>query len=88
MTDHLWRERFGSLCSNGVLAYAASLVVAWLLGLAAHRLWFSPLAHIPGPRLAAVTGLFEFYYDCILGGRYIFEIEKMHQQYGWSFLFP
>jgi hypothetical protein len=66
--------------------YTACLAVAWLLGVAVRRLWFNPLARIPGPRLAAVTGLYEFYYECILGEKYIFEIEKMHQRYCWLFL--
>ncbi|KAE9364044.1 cytochrome P450 [Stipitochalara longipes BDJ] len=47
-----------------------------------YRLYFSPLSHIPGRRLAAVTNLYACYYDLICGGQYIWEIEKMHQQYG------
>jgi hypothetical protein len=77
MADNWWRERCGSFLT-GLPAYAACLSVVWLLGLAIVRLWLSPLRRIPGPRLAAATGLYEFYYDCILGGKYIFEIEKMH----------
>ncbi|CAD6587386.1 MAG: hypothetical protein ASARMPREDX12_002831 [Alectoria sarmentosa] len=37
---------------------------------------------IPGPKLAAATGWYEFYYDCLLAGKYIFEIERMHEVYG------
>ena len=83
MADQTSRELFGSLTSIGLPVIAACVVGSWLLALAVDRLWFSPLSRIPGPRLAAATGLYEFYYECILGGKYIFEIEKMHQQYGW-----
>lgn len=47
-----------------------------------YRLYFHPLSHIPGPKLAACTHLYEFYYNVILSGKYLFEMEKMHQQYG------
>lgn len=82
MADHWLPENVRSLYSMGLPGYAAGVGLLWLLGLIVARLWFSPLARIPGPRLAAVTGLYEFYYDCVLGGKYIFEIEKMHQRYG------
>ncbi|KAH7136179.1 cytochrome P450 [Dendryphion nanum] len=46
------------------------------------RLWLSPIAHIPGPRLAAATRLYEAYYDLVLGGQYTFKIGELHKQYG------
>ena len=50
--------------------------------LAIYRLYFAPLAGFPGPKLAAATGWYEFWYDFVLKGKYIFEIEKMHKKYG------
>lgn len=50
--------------------------------LVVYRLYFSALAKIPGPKIAAATGWYEFYYDCVLAGKYIFEIERMHDIYG------
>lgn len=47
-----------------------------------YRLYFHPLSKIPGPRLAAISSLYEFYYDVVKGGMYIWEVEKMHRQYG------
>lgn len=47
-----------------------------------YRLYFHDLCHIPGPKLAAITHGYEFYHDVIRNGVYIWEIEKMHQQYG------
>ncbi|KAL8858235.1 MAG: hypothetical protein Q9178_005247 [Gyalolechia marmorata] len=42
----------------------------------------SPIARFPGRKIAALTLWYEFYYDVIKGGEYIWEIEKMHKQYG------
>ena len=57
--------------------YAASIVI--------HRLYLSPLAKFPGPRLAAATYVYEFYYNWWCQGKYIYEIEKMHNKYGmWA----
>lgn len=53
----------------------------FLLG-AIHRLYFSPIAQFPGPKLAAVTFWYEFYYDIILRGQYIFKVRELHATYG------
>lgn len=56
------------------LVYASCLTV--------QRLWLSPIAHVPGPKLAALTQYYEFYYDIILGGQYTFKILELHKKYG------
>lgn len=56
----------------------------FLFARAVYRAFFHPLRKVPGPKLAAATYLYEFYYDIILGGRYIFQIEKLHKKYGTS----
>jgi hypothetical protein len=33
----------------------ATVTVIYLIALAVYRLWFSPISHIPGPKLAAIT---------------------------------
>lgn len=58
------------------------LLAAYTLYGAIWRLYLSPIAHIPGPRLAALTWLYEFYYDIVLGGQYVFKMVDMHKQYG------
>lgn len=58
-----------------LLSAALFYVVLW-------RLFLSPIANIPGPRLAALTGLVEFYYDVVKGGKYLFKIEEWHEKYG------
>lgn len=56
--------------------------LVYLLVLVVYRLYFSPLAHFPGSRLAASTGWYETYLDVFKGGQFIFQIEKWHRQYG------
>ena len=46
------------------------------------RLFLSPIAHIPGPKLAALTYWYEFYYDAFLPGQYIFKVKELHKRYG------
>ncbi|KAF6820849.1 cytochrome P450 [Colletotrichum plurivorum] len=58
----------------GYLAYGFGLVI--------YRLYFSPIAHIPGSKLTAATGWYETYLDVFKGGQFTFQIEKWHQQYG------
>ena len=64
----------------------ASIAILSSVGLAFHRLFLSPLAGFPGPKLAALTGFYEFYYDFFKGGKYVFEIQKMHEQHGQLYL--
>ncbi|MCJ1318281.1 hypothetical protein MMC15_003609 [Xylographa vitiligo] len=47
-----------------------------------YRLRFSPIADFPGPKLAALTLWYEFYYDVVLRGQYTFHIRDLHRQYG------
>ncbi|MCJ1434051.1 hypothetical protein MMC27_003417 [Xylographa pallens] len=47
-----------------------------------YRLLFSPIAGFPGPKLAALTLWYEFYYDVVLRGQYTFHIRDLHRQYG------
>lgn len=50
--------------------------------LAISRLLLSPLSRFPGPKLAAFTWAYEFYYDWILPGKYYECVEQMHKKYG------
>ena len=69
--------------------HTAVTVIAGLLALycfsgVIYRLQFHPLANIPGPKLAAATLWYEFFYDCILFGQYTFKIGELHEKYGIS----
>ncbi|RDW58461.1 hypothetical protein BP5796_12391 [Coleophoma crateriformis] len=46
------------------------------------RLYFSPISHFPGPKLAAITFWYQYYFNHILRGKYTYEIERLHREYG------
>jgi hypothetical protein len=56
--------------------------IAYLTYIILERLFLSPLASFPGPKMAAATGWYEFYFDYFRNGAYIFEIERLHRVYG------
>ncbi|ETS73447.1 hypothetical protein PFICI_15052 [Pestalotiopsis fici W106-1] len=49
-----------------------------------YRLYWSPIAKFPGPKLAASTYWYEAYYDFISkgGGQFTFQIKRLHEEYG------
>ena len=50
-----------------------------------YRLVLHPLSNVPGPKLAALTGWYESYFELFhkgLGGQYTFHIQKLHKTYG------
>ncbi|KAJ6092288.1 cytochrome P450 [Penicillium canescens] len=64
------------------VAALSSLCVLYIISLVVYRLYLHPLSGYPGPKIAALTVWYEFYYDGIQRGRYTFEIQRMHEQYG------
>jgi hypothetical protein len=60
------------------------LFLAYLLITTIYRLYFHPLAHIPGPQLAALTYLYEAYFDILKtpGGQYIYHLDILHAIHG------
>lgn len=73
-----WRETAVSSSIWTILLLWVTYVIAQCV----YNLYFHPLRKIPGPRLAAMTCLYEFWYDAVRGGAYIWEIRKMHEVYG------
>ena len=88
----------------GKILLAFACLAAYIVILAIYRLFFSPLAIFPGPKVAgiyqslgivqqtslaksftAITSLYQFYFDVIRGGEYIWQVEEMHKRYGESF---
>lgn len=58
------------------------LLGCWVILHWVYNLCFHPLRNIPGPRLAAMTSCFEFYYDVLSNGLYLRKIKEMHEAYG------
>ncbi|PVI02270.1 putative P450 monooxygenase [Periconia macrospinosa] len=65
-----------------LIGLAAVGLCVYLVGLGVYRLYFSPIAKFPGPKLAALTFWYEFYHDVVRGGQYVFKIDELHEQYG------
>ncbi|MCJ1388110.1 hypothetical protein MMC18_000955 [Xylographa bjoerkii] len=58
------------------------IFLCYLLSLGIHRLYLSPLAKVPGPKLAALASWYEFYHEHVKHGRYEWKIRDMHKKYG------
>lgn len=65
-----------------LLGVAAVGGASYCLLYVTYNIFFHPLAHIPGPRLAAATYLPEFFYDVLGSGLYTKQIQRMHHKYG------
>jgi hypothetical protein len=46
------------------------------------NIYFHPLSKFPGSKMAVCSSLYEFYYDVMRRGMFMWEIEKMHERYG------
>ena len=67
-----------------VFAAIFTLFTLYLAGLAVYRLYLSPIAKFPGPKLAALSRWYEFYYDVVLRGQFSNHITELHKIYGKS----
>lgn len=62
--------------------FTPALFACYWIGVIAYRLYFHPLAKFPGPKIAAATFIYEFYWDFAGHGAYLFKTEDMHERYG------
>lgn len=69
-----------------VVTLALVTYTAHWAGLVFYRLFLHPLQKVPGPKVAAATGWYEFYHDVILDGHYIKEYPRLHEKYGRLYL--
>jgi len=80
---------FGLINNSFSAAVAVSLVfLTYVSSLVVYRLYFHKLSKFPGPKLAAVSKWYEFYYDVYLKGQFVFKLQKLHEQYGKHRLSP
>ena len=68
-----------------LLQWIAVAIIGVVAYTTIQRLFFHPLAHIPGPRCTAASTLYQTYY-CFAGGgsRYYQKIKQLHDQYGMA----
>lgn len=84
------QTRHSNMIAGGIIATLSShawavcgiILGLYLSSLAIYRLFLHPLSSYPGPKIAALTVWYEFFYDCLLRGHYTFEIQRMHKKYG------
>ncbi|KEY73665.1 hypothetical protein S7711_07712 [Stachybotrys chartarum IBT 7711] len=77
-----WFPPLNEIDLRSILVASFIIATGYCLSTAIYRLYFSPLAKIPGDKLAALTSWYNGYYDVVVGGQYIFVVEEMHRKYG------
>ena len=82
--DGVRQDLYSSLGFTSLFAISAAFCILYSVALAVYRLYLSPLARFPGPKLAAFTQLYEAYYDLVSGGggNFTRRIKRMHEMYG------
>ncbi len=81
----LWKMAVTNLLTRPSLALPIIALLVWLsylVGIVVYRLYLSPIAKFPGPKLAALTKWYEFYYEVIRKGQFTFHIDELHNRYG------
>lgn len=74
--------KISSVSATEALVWVLVLIVLYNLALVTFRVYLSPLSKFPGPKLAAATLWYEFYYDVVRQGKFAWEIKRMHEIYG------
>ena len=70
---------------TGLLQIGLLCVICYVLAAGLYRSFLHPLSKFPGPRLAALTFCYEYYYEVFPHtGRYMWKIKQLHEKYGTS----
>ncbi|EGN98958.1 hypothetical protein SERLA73DRAFT_181706 [Serpula lacrymans var. lacrymans S7.3] len=64
------------------LSVVVQATVSYLVIGAVWKLYFHPLANFPGPKLAALTRLYQAYYDIVKDGSLVNHLWILHRKYG------
>ncbi|KAF7509483.1 hypothetical protein GJ744_008046 [Endocarpon pusillum] len=85
-SDHIphyfQKTTMGSTVTVQAAWLVITIVIINVLYRCLYRIYLSPLAAIPGPKTAALTGAYEQYYDLIEKARFPWKIEQLHKKYG------
>jgi hypothetical protein len=65
-----------------VIQILLAIIGSHLASIVIWRLFLSPISNIPGPKFAALTSWYEFCYDVIKPGQFVWHIQDLHLQYG------
>ncbi|QDS68003.1 hypothetical protein FKW77_009364 [Venturia effusa] len=76
-----WLSTLKAQLSTLVL-WATVLLIVVSVSRIMYRLLVSPLHKIPGPKLGAITYLYEFYYQVIKPYQYTIKIDQLHKDFG------
>ena len=71
---------YGTLSPLYILSFITAIAIAATAGLAVERLILSPLAKIPGPKIAALTQWWIIYHE--FNGDRTLTIDSLHKKYG------
>lgn len=83
MSDFEWKLSFTDILTLRNVAILFTLwAISFVLRTAYNVSPFHPLHKFPGPKLAYMSYLYEFYFDVIKSGRYSREIKRFHEIYG------
>lgn len=67
---------------QSILPLLSALAALYLGLLVVYRLYFAPAARFPGPKLAALTYFYEFFYDVWYEGQYTWQLRNLHDKHG------
>ena len=71
-----------SISLSRLAGILSGLYLLYIVGVGIYRLYFSPYAKFPGPKLAGLTYGYMFYYDALgVKGQYIYKIQQLHEEY-------
>lgn len=74
--------RYRDIGARDLAAGFLAMLLIYGILLVVYRLYFSPIAAFPGPKLAAATEWYEFYYYIVKNGQFGHAVERMHEKYG------
>ena len=79
MAEYLPSETLGGAYAPVVVSLTALVACVYIV---IYRLWLGPLAKFPGPKLAALTQGYQFWFDVVKKGKLPWELIRLHDSYG------